>query len=177
LPATNAPALLVEQRTLSLTIDEGEREVALHWRSQFEVGTKTNTVVLSGANYHGLGMRFVKELDPLAVHFTSDGPTQLDNNRQDVAPHPWEAISFQSPAHPATIAVFGGPANAHGAAHFFAMRTPFAYLSATQNLDQEPLTYHQGDRFALDYLVTIYPEVKTAGALSARAQRWKPAAH
>jgi len=39
----------------------------------FEVGIRTNVVTLTGANYHGLGMRFLQELDPLAVHLASEG--------------------------------------------------------------------------------------------------------
>ena len=65
LPNTNTPSLLIEHRTLVLTVDPGKHETALHWQSAFEVGTRTNVVTLSGANYHGLGMRFLKELDRL----------------------------------------------------------------------------------------------------------------
>ena len=53
------------------------------------------------------------------------------------------------PAKPATIALFGAATNARGDSHFFAMRTPFAYLSATQNLDKESLVYRKGERFEL----------------------------
>src|SRR6516225_4825953 len=72
-PNSSAASLLIERRTLVLTVDPGKRETALHWQSAFDVGTKTNLVTLTGANYHGLGMRFLKELDPLAVHLTPEG--------------------------------------------------------------------------------------------------------
>jgi hypothetical protein len=49
-------------------------------------------------------------------------------------------------------------------------------LSATQGLDQEPLVYRAGQTFALNYLITVYPEVKTAEALNARAQSWRATA-
>lgn len=49
---------------------------------------------------------------------------------------------------------------------------PFPYLSATQGLDQKPLTYKAGETFTLDYLVTVYPEIKTAGFLEKRADTW-----
>jgi hypothetical protein len=173
LPNTNAPALLIELRTITLTVDPAKRETAVQWQSAFEVGSKTNTVVLTGANYHGLGMRFLQELDSVAVHFTSDGNPDLADNRQDVSAHAWEAISFNSPGKPATIAVFGSPANTRGEPRFFAMKTPFAYLAATQGLDREPLTYRRGERFELNYLVTLYPEVKSAEVLNARARQWE----
>ncbi len=173
LPNTNAPALLIERRTLTLTLNPDLQETALHWKSEFEVGTKTNVVTLTGANYHGLGMRFLKELDPVAAHFTPEGKPDLSGTRQDVSPHAWEAVSFALPGRPATIALFGAPANARGDAHYFAMKSPFAYVSATQNLDQEPLVYRRGDRFELNYLITLYPELKPAQALAERARQWQ----
>jgi hypothetical protein len=173
LPNSNAPSLLIERRTLVLTLDPAKRETALHWQSAFEVGTKTNEVTLTGANYHGFGMRFLKELDPLAVHLTSEGRLDLANSRQDVSPHPWEAVLFDLPKSPATIALFGAAGNARGDARYFAMKTPFAYLSATQNLDREPLVYRRGERFELNFLVTLYPELKTPEAIAERSREWR----
>ena len=173
LPNTNAPPLLIEHRTLVLTLDLPRQETALQWNSVFEVGSKTKTVTLTGANYHGLGMRFLHELDALAVHLTPDGKPDLANSRQDVATHGWEAVTFDAPGKPATIVLFSGAANARGDAHYFAMLTPFAYLAATQGLDKEPLVYHRGDHFELNYLVAVYPEIKTPAALADRARQWR----
>ena len=173
LPNSNAPSLLIEQRTLLLTVDPAKRETALHWQSAFEVGTRTNLVTLSGANYHGLGMRFLKDLDSLAAHLAPEGRLDLSNNRQDVSPHPWEAVIFEVPARPATIALFSAGTRAHADDHYFAMRTPFAYVSATQNLDRAPLIYHQGDHFEVNFLITLYPEAKTAEALAERSLQWR----
>ena len=173
LPNTNAPSLLIERRTLVLTVNPTRHETALHWQSGFEVGTKTNVVTLTGANYHGLGMRFLKELDPLALHLTAEGKPDLANSRQDVSAHAWEAVLFDQPTKPATIALFDAATNARSNARYFAMRAPFAYLSATQNLDREPLIYHRGDRFELNFLITVYPELKTTEALAERSREWR----
>jgi hypothetical protein len=172
LPITNAPMLLIERRTLTLTVNPQTRETALHWKSEFEVGTKTNVVTLTGANYHGLGMRFLQELDPLAIHFTPDGKPELGGGKQDVSAHAWEAVSFDRPGKPATLALFGDPGNARGNARYFAMKTPFAYVSAIQGLHEEPLVYRRGERFELNYLVTLYPELKTTEALAERGRQW-----
>lgn len=171
LPNTNARPLLIEQRTIQLVINPADSEVALYWTGRFRVGSRTNTVVLTGANYHGLGMRFVQELDPSAMHFHPGGKPDLSSNKQDASVHPWEAITFHHDGRPTTLALFGSPQNARGDAHFFSMKTPFAYLSATQGLDREPLVYKQGDEFELKYMVTVYPSLKTEQELSARAQR------
>jgi hypothetical protein len=173
LPNTNASALLIERRSLTLTLDPANRETALDWKSEFTVGPKTNVLTLTGANYHGLGMRFLRALDPLAVHFTAEGKPDLAGGRQDVSTHQWEAVAFDDPAKPVTIALFGGRGNERGDAHYFAMKTPFAYVSATQGLDQEPLVHHRGDRFELNYLVTVYPALKTPTAMAERDRKWR----
>ncbi len=171
--ADTAPtALLIEQRTLVLTVNSTANEAALEWKASFEVGSKTNQVTLTGATYHGLGMRYAEELDALANHNYAGRQPDLVN-RQEVSPAPWAAVAFAAPENPATLLLVPHPTNARGDGAFFAMRTPFAYLSATQRLDQEPLLYHGGDKFALHYLVVLYPEVKATEALEARARRWR----
>jgi len=173
LPDTTPVALLIERRTLILTVEEAQQEVALHWKSEFQVGPKTNQVVLSGANYHGLGMRFLKELDPLAAHVNSGNQPDLSGNKQDLSRHKWGSVSFGQPGKPATVVLFGHPANARGDAWFFTMRSPFAYLSATQGLDKEPLVYRTGDTFELNYLVALYPELRSPDAIGKRSQAWE----
>ncbi|HTL57832.1 MAG TPA: DUF6807 family protein [Candidatus Limnocylindrales bacterium] len=173
LPNSAPVALLVEHRTLLLTVSEGRHEIALEWKSQFEVGPKTNTVALTGANYHGLGMRFLQELDPLAEHSLSGMRPDLANNRQDVSASTWATVSFAQPGHPATVALVGHPSNARGDATYFSMLTPFAYLSATQGLDKEPLVYHGGDKWELNYLILLYPEAKPSETLRLRAESWR----
>lgn len=171
-PGSAAAALLIERRTLTLTVDEAHREVALHWHSAFEVGPKTNQVTLTGANYHGLGMRFLQALDPFARHFNSGGAPDLSGTKQDVSQHRWGAVAFARPSQPATLVLHGHPGNVQGD-WFFTMRQPFAYLSVTQHLDQEPLVYRSGDKFELNYLITLYPELKTPPAIEARARQWR----
>ncbi len=175
LPNTNTAPLLIERRTLRLVVNPQDRATALHWQSTFQVGTKTNSVTLTGTTYHGLGLRFLKELDPVAVHLNSAGFVNLPDKRQDVSSHPWAAVQFLSPENPATLAIFGSPANRGGDPVFFAMNTPFAYLSATQGLDKQPLTYKTGDTFTLDYLVTLHPEVQSADALENVGRQWNKA--
>jgi hypothetical protein len=180
LPDTSRTALLVEHRALVLTVTPAQREVALEWKSSFEVGGKTNTVTLAGANYHGLGMRFRQDYDKLAVHRLGGAPdaplgagVDLANSRQDVSKAPWAAVSFDAPGNPATIALAGHPDNARGDAAYFSMLTAFPYLSATQGLDKEPLVYHAGERFELSYLVLVYPEAKPSETLRRRVEAWR----
>jgi hypothetical protein len=172
LPDSPKLALLIEQRTLVLTVNEATKEVALRWQSAFEVGGKTNLITLTGSSYFGLGMRFAADLDAVAEHFNADGAPDLSGTKQDVSPHAWAAVAFDRPGAPATIAIFDHPPNVHSPATFFTMKRPFAYLSATQALDKEPLVYRTGDKFAVNYLVTIYPERKAKPFLDGRARTW-----
>jgi hypothetical protein len=171
LPDSSRAAILIERRTLTLTVNEAQHEVALHWKGEFEVGPKTNQVTLTGANYHGLGMRFLKELDPLARHLNAAGVPDL-NGKQDVSKHKWGSVFFDQPGQAATLVLFGHPTNARGDSWLFTMRAPFAYLSATQNLEKDPLVYRAGDKWQVNYLVTLYPELKSTAAINARGDTW-----
>lgn len=174
LPDTLGKALLIEHRTLTVTVDEPRREVALHWRSAFEVGRSTREVTWGGANYFGLGARFHADLDATAQHLTGNGPLDLSGNRQDVSRHPWAAVVWNAAGASATFAMLGHPRNHGGAPWFFSMKTPFAYLSATERLDQEPRTLAAGERFTLEYLVIAVATPSTVESLHARYQRWAP---
>lgn len=176
LPDSPKHALLVEQRTLVLTVDGARKETALRWKSAFEVGGRTNVVTLTGSTYFGLGVRFLQELDEPARHFNADGEPDLTGTKQDVSPHAWSAVAFDRPGAPATFAIFGHPANTRNPAVFFTMKRPFAYVSATQALDKEPLVYRAGDKFELNYLVVLYPELKSKDSLDQRAKVWSAAA-
>ena len=172
LPDTAGTALLIEHRTIELTVVAGQQEVALVWTSQFEVGEKTNTVLLTGTKYDGLGMRFQEELDRLAVHSLA-GQTQNLAGRQDVSRAAWASVSFDAPGWAATIAMAGHPSNPGGDPIFFSMLTPFAYLSATQSLDTRPLVYHSGDKFQLRYLILLEGAAHPSEALRQRIESWK----
>jgi hypothetical protein len=171
LPDSPNAALLVEDRTLTLAVDEDRNEVALRWHSKFEVGGRTNEVTLTGANYHGLGMRFLEELDASAAHVNSGNTPDLSGNKQDVTAGDWGSVSFNPGGQPVTLILFGSPSNARGRAQFFTMKTPFAYLSATQGLDKEPLVYKKGDKFEVNYLVVVCPEKKTPAEINDRAKQ------
>lgn len=164
-------ALLREVRTLTLVADEAAGEVALGWHAEFTAGPGTDAVKLTGANYHGLGMRFVRAFDRQAKHLNSENAPYSAEQRGDVIPARWAATEHEIDGHPVTVAIFASPHNA-GKSCFFSMLDPFAYLSATQNLDQAPLEYKKGDKFTLDYLVLNYPEHKSREFLEARYQKW-----
>ena len=80
-----------------MTIDESTAEVALHWHSAFQVGSRASEVTLTGTNYHGLGMRFLQALDPLATHLIAGTQPDLSGTKQNVSPAPGAQSRSTSP--------------------------------------------------------------------------------
>lgn len=172
--SSRATALLVEHRRITFTADESNREILVRWDSSFEVGDKANRVRLSGDVYNGLGLRFPRAFDAVAVHRNSEKEPDLSGSRTDVSQARWSSIAFDLPGQPLTLAVFGDPGNAQGHAQFFTMLTPFAYITATQGVDKQPLEYSAGATFHLSYLIAVYEGFKAPGFLDQRAQWQKP---
>ncbi len=169
---SESAALLIEDRTLTVTLDESMGEVALHWFSRFKVGKSVPEVEVGGSNYHGLGIRFRQVLDPLATHLIAGNQPDVAGTKLDVTPGTWGAVSFDVPGKPATVAIFASPRNPGGETKFFSMKRPFAYLSVTPGLDRKPLRFKANDTFTFEYVVATYPEVKPAGFLTRRGEYW-----
>ena len=66
-------ALLIEQRTLTVAIDEKNQEVALRWDSEFQVGPNAGKVTIEGRNYNGLGLRLPESFNHVAKFQNSAG--------------------------------------------------------------------------------------------------------
>jgi len=165
-------ALLLEQRTLTLTVDETNMEVALRWESQFRVGPKVSRVALHGPNYDGLGLRLPESFNRVASFQNSANQPYVGPNTQNVIPARWTSVSGLMGGREVMLVLFGRPDNAAGDAHFFTMADPFAYLSATQALDKQPIEHGAGERFNLSYLLTVYSENKSADFIRQRCERW-----
>jgi len=171
-PSLNA-ALLVEQRTLTVTVDEQNQEVALRWDSQFQVGPTAGKVTLHGPNYDGLGLRLPQSFDHVARFQNDAGKPYTGQNTQDVIPARWTSVSGAMGEHEVMLALFGRKDNPRGDSNFFTMLDHFAYLSATEGLDQQPLEYKAGSKFSLSYLLTVYSEYKSPSFIRQRCDLWE----
>lgn len=169
---TTTAAFLVERRTLTLIVDEAKEEVALAWHAEFEVGARTNAVKLHGSDYNGLGLRLPSAWDHTARHENSEHAPYPTDGKPGAVPARWGAVSHTVDGRTTQVALFARPRGHAGTNSFFAMTEPFTYLAATQGLDKWPLEYHAGDRFAIDYLVLVYPVARTTAQLEARYQAW-----
>ncbi len=169
---TTSKALLIEDRELTLTAQTEPGRVVLDWKARFEVGPGGDAVELHGSNYNGLGMRFLQELDPLADFWVGGRHIQFDKPQQ-VVTAPYAAVQFPRAAKPATILLVSSPANPDDSSRFFVMNTPFAYLSVTQGLDEQPRTYQRGDAFTLEYRLVVYSRLVAPGELDQAATAWR----
>jgi len=169
---TTPAAFLVERRTLTLTVDEAREEVALAWHAEFEVGARTNRVKLHGSEYNGLGLRLPAAWDRMARHQNSGSAPYPSGGKRDVLPARWSAVSHTMNGRPMQVVLCARPRGHAGTNMFFTMTEPFTYLSATQSLDKAPLEYRAGDHFSLDYLVLVYPSIRTPAQIEERFQSW-----
>jgi hypothetical protein len=171
-PDSGALALLVERRTITLTIDETRGEVALDWHAEFEVGAGADHVTLSGANYHGLGLRLPPAFNRIALRRNSEGAPYLTEGKGDVTRARWSAVSHRVDNRDITVALFGPAPTQSGLPCFFTMVQPFTYLSVTQGLDKAPIQHSAGDKFRIDYRLVAYSEAKTTEFLQDRYSKW-----
>lgn len=165
-------AFLVERRTITLTVNEAQEELALAWHAEFEVGARTNRVTLHGSDYNGLGLRLPAAWDHVARHENSECARWPAAGKPGAVPARWSAVSHADEGRTVQVALFARPHGHAGTNSFFAMTEPFTYLAATQGLDKVPLDYRAGDRFVLDYLVLVSPVARTATQLERRYQAW-----
>ena len=171
-PDSLAAALLLEQRTINVSVDEKNQEVALRWDSAFQVGPNAGKVTIHGPNYDGLGLRLPESFNHVAKFQNSADQPYTGPNTQNVIAARWTSVSGVMDGREVMLVLFGRPDNARGDGFFFSMLDPFAYLSATQGVDKKPLEYSAGDKFNLSYLLTVYSENKAPEFVRRRCELW-----
>ena len=164
---------LQERRTISLTVDELNKEVAVQWSADFAVSAHTKSIVLTGDPYNGLGLRLSKDFDSRVTHRNSERTLDSREGDPNISKARWTAASINLATQASMVAVFGDPSNHLGDPVYFLMYKPFAYISATQALDRNKLEYSAGASYRLNFLVTVYPQVKGSEFLQKRAQEWE----
>jgi hypothetical protein len=164
---TQPLALLIERRTLELGVDVSSGSVELLWRSDFRPGPEAREVTLTGSNYNGLGVRFLRELDSVATHIIPGLPAMRPPDTQVVTPGDWGAVCIDAPGHPATLAIACSSRNPRVPGSVFSMTRPFVYLALTQSLDQAPLVLDQETRLGLAYRIRVTPGLEKLEQLQA----------
>ncbi len=166
-------ALLHETRTIAVPYVEGLPATVVTWESTLEVPQGKEAVTLSGSHYFGLGMRFPKTMDAIGKFFNAeqrDGEIVRGEERN--TPATWCAYTAAPEGKPATVAMFGHPDNVRHPTVWFTMPVPFAYMSATLNLCEEPLKLEAGKPLALKYAVVVWDKEVAPEAIGQVYQRW-----
>jgi hypothetical protein len=155
-PGGNQP-LLLEHRTITAG-RVGEPEVTfLTWECKLAVPEGKESAVLSGSHYHGLGMRFIRSMDADGEFRNPDNdPGVIFRGEERLLRSRWCAYTAKADGKLVTAAMFDHPDNPRHPATWFTMAKPFAYLSATMRLHEEPLKVLPGKPLVLRYGVALW---------------------
>lgn len=165
--------LLHEARTVKACSDPAKAATLLAWRSRLTVPASRRQVTLTASHYDGLGMRFVESMDIAAAFLNpTGGPGEVVRGDERLVRAPWIAARGSANGHPVTIALFCHPDNPRHPPPLFSMGRPFAYLSATLALHQQPIVLKAGGTLDLRYAVAVFDGQPGVSEIAALHQRW-----
>jgi len=154
--ATGRKESLAEQRTIEVCQVDTLGATVVTWRSRLSVGKERQSVTLSGSHYFGLGLRFVRAMDGGEFFNAAGKEGTIFRGEERLVRSDWCAYTATMEGTPVTVAMLGHPSNPRHPTTWFTMAKPFAYVSATLNLHEEPLTIPSGKPLVLKYAVVVW---------------------
>ncbi|UCD74482.1 MAG: PmoA family protein [Phycisphaerales bacterium] len=155
--APDGSAILRERRSVVWRHNEGKEPTYLIWRSEITPAPGQDDVNLWGRHYFGLGMRFVESMSEATTFLHADGVEgRIYRGDERLTPGRWCAAQGTAEGKPVTIAMFDHPLNPRYPATWFIMNVPFAYLSATANLEAQPRLLGRGEIIHLRYGIAVW---------------------
>ena len=171
-PASAKP-LLVERRAINVLKAADLGATLVQWCSGLQTPPGKDSIVISGAHYFGLGMRFLVSMDRGGHFFNADDKTgSIVHGDERLTRTKWCAYTAKADGKPVTVALFDHPSNLRHPATMFTMNTPFAYLSATMNEWKEPITVKAGCPLNLCYGVALWDGEVDKATVEQLYQRW-----
>jgi len=165
--------LLKEHRTIEVSQGTDLGATVLTRQSKFEVPAGKKSATLTGAHYHGLGMRFVKSMDTGGRFRNADSkPGTVFRGNERLVRSTWCAYTANANGKPVTVAMFDHPGNERHPATWFTMTKPFAYLSATMELHKQPLKVTSGKPLVLRYAVVLWDGRVETDQINQLYKRW-----
>ena len=157
--------VIQEDRSIRAILASDDDVTLLTWTSTLAVGGR-ESVKLSGSHYYGLGMRFDETMDKNGTFFCdADSTIANDNVRGDEKKTPckWMAYTAELHGKPVTVAVFDAPGNPRPMSAFTMGESgqSFAYISATVDLEKEPITLEKGKPLTFEYGVAVWEGKKS----------------
>jgi len=158
--APDGKCKLTEVRTVEALVPADPNATLLTWRSVLSCPAGAASVKLTGSHYFGLGMRFVRSMDKVAVFRNAEGAPDktgvLVRGTEYVAPSAWCAVGGPVDGKQVTAAMFGHPDCTRFPVHWFTMTDGFAYLAATMNLWKQELMIEKDKPLDLWYGVAVW---------------------
>jgi hypothetical protein len=149
--------LLMEHRTISAGRVGQPAVTVLTWESRLAVPEGRKSVMLTGAHYHGLGMRFIRSMDNDGEFRNPDNdPGVIFRGEERLSRSRWCAYTAKADGKLVTAAMFDHPDNPRRPATWFTMAKPFAYLAATMRLHEQPLKVLADKPLVLRYGVAVW---------------------
>jgi hypothetical protein len=149
--------VLKEIRTIEIRNFAKPKAVLLTWQPHFEVPDANESVTLSGSHYQGLGLRFVRSMDLEGEFRNADGKAGVVfRGEERLVRSRWCAYTAKADGKDVTVAMFDHPRNERHPATWFMMNKPFAYLSATLALHEQPLKVESDNPLVLRYAVALW---------------------
>ncbi len=145
--------LLKEERVIEVALDKPGKASGITWTSTFSLPEGKDSATLTGANYHGLGMRFLPSMDTGGSFMNSEGKTGVEGTNDARAK--WCAYTALADGKEVTVVMLDHSANPRHPAVWFTMTQAFAYLSATLNLAKEPLEIKAPESLTLRYALIL----------------------
>jgi len=169
----NNEPLLIEQRTITAGRVADPKVTLLTWESRLSVPPEKDSAVLSGSHYHGLGLRFIRSMDVAGEFRNPDSdPGVIFRGAERLTRSRWCAYTAQADGKTVTVAIFDHPNNPRHPATWFTMAKPFAYVSATLRLHEEPLKLVSGRPLTLRYGVVLWDGRPENSQIEVLCSRW-----
>jgi len=164
--------LLEEERILFGYEGEKGQPTLLSWLSRLRAPEGAEETVLWGRHYFGLGMRFPEGMTGGTFFFADEKENTAVRGTEHLTYGRWCAIQGESEGMPVTVAQFDHPHNPRHPARWFTMNAPFAYISATLNLKEEPYPIAKDETVSLLYGVAVWDGHQSKSQVEAQYQDW-----
>jgi len=161
-PANADAALLIEDRLLRFTVDEGASELALEWDSRCTPGPSWDAVFLTATPGQGLALR-------LALEFSESG-TAVPTH-PGTAPSTWMSRRARFGNHWVVVSLFDDP-DGSAPTRFDTLLQPHPILVSSGGLTETPQLLRAGEVFRVHGLLTVHTHSVTLEALAERRAQW-----
>lgn len=168
---------LQERRTVALREAPHQAEALLTWRSELTVPANARALELTGAHYHGVGLRFAPQFTDNTQLLLPDGTDaakdgQTVRGTEVLYDTPWCAYQSRVNDGDVTVAMFAAPEAGDRPVTWFTMYSPFTYLSATLRLHEQPLHLAPGQKLVLTCGLAVWNRRVDAHQVSLAFDEW-----